>query len=433
MHCHLDAAHNNIIIIIIIIIILFISISSPDQAGIEPLIPLTPLWRGCAALLDLTYQRIDPPPKAWFKNPTPILLKKGELSWLTPAFVITAEAIRSCHGLFRSVAQVDPHRRVAWADLWRAPIEAPTQKEPFRPWSYRFHDSKGANRFPKWVESKTWDARKDLQKVQNLWQHASAIKLNYTNPGRCEQFQSPHQWMEFKRQQKTHKWHPQRWPRATSTHFWTNKPKPHICSRKYWPHAPWGKVRKQGPQLIWNPAFEGLRAFFLQLGRHQAAQLQSSLPISDFVCKILPWLFGVVGCWSSCLWGAVGWWWFFWIPLFFGAKNRFRQPKGKIHEHQKTTVVSVGKQQFILESWHGPLVRPATQDKTVNCWVYTLQVEIATPFGHIQCGCTAVEWSLSVKQKANKHPKWIDEKIVEAIPKPRGEPSGWRSTTLRRW
>lgn len=96
---------------------------------------------------------------------------------------------------------------------------------------------------------------------------------------------------------------------------------------------------------------------------------------------------------------------FFWIPLFFGAKNRFRQPKGKIHEHQKTTVVSVGKQQFILESWHGPLVRPATQDKTVNCWVYTLQVEIATPFGHIQCGCTAVEWSLSVKQKANKHPK----------------------------
>lgn len=51
-------------------------------------------------------------------------------------------------------------------------------------------------------ESKMCDAR---QEKQNLWHHASATKMNYTNPGRFGQFQSPHQWMEFKRQQKTHK------------------------------------------------------------------------------------------------------------------------------------------------------------------------------------------------------------------------------------
>ena len=47
-------------------------------------------------------------------------------------------------------------------------------------------------------------------------------KMNYTNPGRFGQFQSPPSYgWNFRDNQKTHKWFPQRGPRATSTPSWS--------------------------------------------------------------------------------------------------------------------------------------------------------------------------------------------------------------------
>lgn len=133
-------------------------------------------------------------------------------------------------------------------------------------------------------ETKMRDARQALKKKQNLWHHASAKKNELHQPCAIRTISiTPTYGWNFRDNQKTHKWFPQRGARATSTPSWSPRryclsahrlwttrrcprhPSFHISSGPLVPHRLGWKTRRCKKNLkvdmketcfsTWNPTF----------------------------------------------------------------------------------------------------------------------------------------------------------------------------------